>query len=261
MVTIRGVRLGLAVVFAGLAGGLVACESTVVRQGDGDGGGGSGGGVTTTRTTATGGAGGGSTTTSSTSTTSGDLCAPFADEHGTSSVTVRFRNDTGMPLYLPAGCSSVQYTIKPLGGDDPSVSYAYENACLQTCQDLWTSPPYACGACAPTTYLVEPGATRDVIWNGTGLTYSNAMPSECYAYPNSWGCSRVVAAPPGAYVVDALGYSACEGDCTCDANGVCYGYVNGAQAYPDPVTLSYPGDSLAEVVFGPCAFGCAEPLD
>lgn len=263
MVTKRSVWVG----WIGALLGLAACDGSVT-QGN-EGGDGAGGGATST---SQGGSGGGTTTTTATTTTTStttttatstttttatsQVCAPFADEQGTGTVTVRFRNNTGMPLYLPAGCSNVRYTIKTPGGGDPAVTYAYEPSCLQTCEELWTAPRYACGACAPMSYLLEPGGTRDVIWDGTGLTYET-MPTECYAYPDdAGGCSRIVTAPAGSYVVDALGYSGCEGDCTCDVDGVCLGSASGAQAIPDPTTLSFPEDSLVEVLFGSCAFGC-----
>jgi hypothetical protein len=180
---------------------------------------------------------------------------------GNGTVTVRIRNNSGQPIYLPANCSTLAYTMTPLGGDDPDESYVYDPSCLQTCEDLQTEPPYACGACAPATFLLPAGATRDVSWNGTGLAYGITMPAECYADPQmAMACSRIVNAPVGDYRIDVVGYSKCdEGfDCTCDSNGVCYGMAGGFEAYPDPAVLSYPSESLVEVVFGVCAFGCAD---
>lgn len=248
MVTMRrGSQLGLALVVSGL----VACGGSVVRPGD-DGGGGSGG-TTTTTTVATGGAGGSSTTTSSTTSTTTptpNVCAPFADEQGLSMVVVRFHNPTSAPVYLPANCGSVRFTVTPVEGD-PDVTYAYDDSCLQTCEDLWTSPGFACDACQATVVRVEAGATRDMLWDGTGITQTTAMPSECYASPGMGGCSRVLAAPAGGYVVSLMSYTDCVGECACDSSGVCVGSGGGGDAFQNDAVLSFPDQSLVELIFQP----------
>jgi hypothetical protein len=254
--TTQSLRFGLGLVLSGL----VACGGNVVRADD-EGGGGGSGGTTTTTTTATGGAGGATTTssttsttstssTSSTTTTTSDVCAPFADEHGLSSVVIRFRNPTSAPVYLPAVCGGARFNINP-AVTDPSVTYGYGTTCLQTCEQLWTDPPYACDACAPTLVRVEPGGTREMLWDGTGLTHTTAMPSACYASPDLDGCSRVVAAPSGNYVVGVMSYTQCIGDCVCEGEGVCFNATGGGDTYLNEVALSFPSQSLAELIFQP----------
>ncbi len=213
----------------------------------------------------TGGAGGGTSVSSSdvspvtsssvTSSGSGGACAGYADQPGSAQVTVRFRNEGGVPIYLPSSCSDVAFSIDPVGGGN-AATFAYDKSCLQTCQDLQTQPQYACGACAPRSYRLDPGSFRDVVWDGTGLT-SVTMPPQCWAQNNgNTVCSRVVAAPAGTYDVSVMGYATCGPDCQCDAQGVCNGEAMGGQAYPNPAKLSYPSDNLVEVVFGVCAFPC-----
>jgi len=196
---------------------------------------------------------GGTTASSGT----GGLCEGFADEMGTAAVTVRFRNETGLPIYLPSLCSGVSYSITPTGGSD-GTSYRYDGSCLQTCEDLQTDFPIACGPCAPTSYLVPAGSSLDVAWDGTGLRPGAQMPAACFAAPDSGGtCSQVVAAPSGTYRAEAMGFEACGAECTCNAEGVCNGQPSGLQAYADPVMFDFPAAGLVEVVFGVCAFGCA----
>lgn len=213
-------------------------------------------------TTPTGSGGNSSTTggttgaTSSSSTGSGGACAGFEDAQGTAPVTVRFRNDTGMPVYLPGMCEGIDYTIKPTTGDD-GVTYNFDSSCLQTCAHLQTEPPFSCGACAERVYLIAPGATRDVVWDGTGLLHGIAMPAACWAEPQGDICSKIVAAPAATYAVQAFGYSSCGAGCTCDDQGVCFGVPEGQQAYADPVKFDFPTKNQVEVVFGVCAFGCA----
>jgi len=122
-----------------------------------------------------------------------------------------------------------------------------------------TSPPFACGAdCALTSYLVPPGGSHDFVWNGTGLRQGVQMPAACFFQSNGSGtCSQVVAAKPGKYQVQAMGYSACETNCMCNEDGQCFGQATGLQAYADPVTFDFPSTAVVEVVFGVCAFGCA----
>ena len=192
-----------------------------------------------------------------------DQCAAFADEQGSAQVTVRFRNDSPMPIYLPGNCDFVQYGIRPSSGDD-GVAYGYDPSCLQTCEGLQTEPAYACAAdaCAPTSWHLPPGGTHDVTWAGTGLRQEN-MPAACYYEGESFGgsCSRVIAAEPNTYRVEINGFMSCESftespECECDASGQCFGTAAGAQALADVSEFAHPSTPLVEVVFGPCAFGC-----
>ncbi len=219
------------------------CGSSVANETDGTGGGG-----TTSSTTS-------GTTSSTTTGTGGGPCAAFADQEGAASVTVRFRNESPYLIYLPGNCSDVDYSIELIGGGD-QVAYTYDGSCLQTCEDLQTDPPYACGACAPIAYLLEPGATRELTWAGTGLEWGLTMPDACWAYPEGIGtCGQIVAAPAGTYRAGAMGFDTCA-DCQCDPGGECFGYPTGAQAYPDLVTFEFPADATVEILFGACAFGC-----
>src|SRR5438045_1620475 len=107
---------------------LTGCGNVVISE---DGAGGAGSSGTT----------GKSSSTSATPTGAGGACAAFADQAGPGHVTVRFRNDSGQPIYLPANCSEPEFQITPFGGD-ASVDYHYDKSCLQTCQDLQTEPKY-----------------------------------------------------------------------------------------------------------------------
>ncbi len=215
---------------------------------------------------ATGGAGGESsivatgpgvtTATASTTTGAGGACGGFADSKGTEPVTVRFKNEGNVPIYLPYNCTNIDYSIT-LPGGPANTSYAFDGSCLQTCFVLKTEPILNCGACAPASFRLDPGASHDVLWNGTGLT-SRMMAAQCWNDPKQaqGSCGQIIDAPSGAYHVDVVGYAKCDGNCQCDVNGVCSGNPTGAVAYPNPTQLDFPGDSVVEVVFGVCAFPC-----
>jgi hypothetical protein len=189
----------------------------------------------------------------------GGACGGFADEQSITSVTIRFRNDTPTSIFLPGTCSGVDYTIAPDGGSD-GLYYTFDTSCLQTCQSSQTQPPIECGPCQPSMYLISPGMTRDVVWRGTGLDPSVIMPPACWAIPGSGGmCSRVVDAPAGTYRVEASAHLACGPGCTCDPSGVCSGTPTSPPVTSDPVTFTFPSTGVVEVVFGACAFGCADP--
>jgi hypothetical protein len=103
----------------------VGCGDSVVEV-DGEGGN-AGSGATagsggTGAAAGTGGTGGGGA----------GACAAYDDEEGHHAVTIRFRNDSGMSIYLPANCGRVSFMLQPLGGDD-AVAYAFDPFCLQTC--------------------------------------------------------------------------------------------------------------------------------
>jgi hypothetical protein len=223
-------------VAASLALAMAACGSNVATPGEGGGGqGGTGGNI--------GGAGG--------------TCTTYADESGQKTVTVRFKNQTSQPIYLPGMCSGVQYAIRPTGGDD-GTSYVYETSCLQTCEELQTDYPFDCGACAPLTYKLDAGQSLDVTWSGTHIQHGISMQQQCWFDTPLGTCSQIHAAAAGQYTVDVMGYSQCSGDCTCDPSGSCYGDPSGLMAYPNPASFSFPSDDLVEVVFDFCAFGCAD---
>jgi hypothetical protein len=226
---------------------VAGCNGSVTADPPGSGGSGGGTGSTTAGPTA------GST---GTSTGSGGICAGFEDAKSTTTVTVRFHNNTGLPVYLPALCSNAYYEIKPTSGDD-GVTYNFEPSCLQTCFDLQTQPGLNCGGCAPLSYLIAPGATREVAWDARGMKPSVAMPASCYAEPHEGECPEIVGAPAGKYDITGLGFGSCGDGCKCTPEGVCTGSAEGLQAYADPVTLDFPAEAAVDVIFGVCAFGCA----
>jgi len=214
--------------------------------------------------TAPSGAGGSSTATTGATTGtmtggttgSGGACGGFEDATGAAPVTVRFVNKTGLPVYLPGNCQGVDYLLNPTNGSD-GATYSYDSSCLQTCADLQTNPPFVCGLCAPTSYLLDVGATREVTWNGTGLKYEVPMPSTCWAQPQNNGtCPQIVAAPAANYAIQGIGFSSCGPGCTCDEKGICFGYPEGGKAYAELVKFNFPAQNVVEVVFNVCAFGC-----
>jgi hypothetical protein len=199
----------------------------------------------------TGGSGGGSTTSG----TGGELCAGFDNEEGVTSVTVRFRNDSPQPVYLPRGCVGIYYTILLAGGSEDT-DYTSDGSCGPTCEDLQTHPPVACEQCPQSAYRLDPGATHEAVWKGTGLQSGIKMPAACHAYPPPYSeCRRRVAAPPGNYLVTATGFDSCSG-CKCDAQGMCTDKPSGAPVQADAGQLAFPSASEVDVVFGVCAFGC-----
>jgi hypothetical protein len=235
-------RMALA---AGLGLSLTAgCNASVTTDPPGSGG----SGVTTTV---------GATTAASTgaSTGSGGSCSGFDDAKSPATVSIRFHNETSIPVYLPVQCSTIQYTIKRLSSDD-LVNYTFDPSCLQTCFELQTQAGFECGACAPTSYLIPAGGTREIAWNATGLTMDIPMPAACYFQPQSSECQKIVSASPDKYGITALGFNSCGVGCTCDATGLCTGSAEGAQAQADPVTFGFPGESAVDVTFSVCAFGC-----
>lgn len=230
---------------------IVGCSSSVETNPTG-----SGGSASTSTSTSS------NTTTTSSGTTgtggAGGACSGFGDAAGNDTVTIRFRNNSEIPVYLPVSCESADFAIDPVNGPD-GVKYNYEASCLQTCEDLQTSPPFACGACAPKSFRLDIGATRDVTWKGDGLKHNVPMPLACWAAPSMGGaCSQVVPAPAAGYRISAMGFTSCGAGCTCDAQGVCDGSAEGSEGYPSPVKFSYPADKMVEVVFDTCAFGCPD---
>ena len=86
------------------------------------------------------------------------------------------------------------------------------------------------------------------------------MPLACFKDPaTDTSCPQIVAAPDNRYRVEIQGFSSCGPECACEVDGVCYGEASGIEAYHDPVTIDHPNQGVVDVVFGPCAFGCAEP--
>lgn len=222
---------------------LTACGSSVVG----------GGGQTST-------GGGGNTTTTDTG-LGGGACDPWHDYPSVAMVTVSFKNNTGVPIYLPMNCTNVIYTITPPNPGD-TTQYVYDPSCLQTCEDLQTQPQYECGACLEQTRRIEAGATHTLTWSGTGLGPYVDMDAACWQGGVAYGkCTDQVQAVAGSYTFGATAYSACgEGGsaCTCTEEGACAGSPTGSQAMGTPAIISFPGANAVEVVFDVCAFGCPD---
>ncbi|NUP05648.1 MAG: hypothetical protein HOW73_06265 [Polyangiaceae bacterium] len=216
------------------------CESEIIdASGGGDEGGAGAGGVG-------GGGDGGS-----------GACAAFADAPEGSPVTIRFRNETGLTVFLPSTCSHIDLEFDTTSPG--SVAYWSPEACFQSCEDLQHEEQIACGPCAPESYELLPGATLELPWDGRGITRVE-MPEGCYQNsPGQASCGQVVAAPAATFRIAATGYSACgEGDCMCDpATHACFGSPTGLIATANPATFDYPADGEVEVLFDICAFGCA----
>jgi hypothetical protein len=219
---------------------LTACGNSVVG----------GGGQTST--------GGGGNTNTTTTGLGGGACDPWTDFPGLSTVTVSFKNNTGMPIYLPMSCTDVVYTITPPNAAD-STRYVYDPSCLQTCQDLQTQPQYDCGACPEQSRRIEAGATYTLTWDGTGLGPYVDMPAACWSGGQAQSkCTNKVRASAGSYTFGATAYSTCGssgGACTCTADGACAG-GSGSQAMGTPASINFPAANAVEVVFDTCAFGC-----
>ena len=94
---------------------LAGCGNTVEVGTGGAGGAGSSG------------TGKGSTTTvaGSTTTGTGGACSGFTDAQGSAPITVRFRNNSNQPIYLPANCNSVEYSITAANTPN-GTSYVYD---------------------------------------------------------------------------------------------------------------------------------------
>jgi hypothetical protein len=191
------------------------------------------------------------------------VCTGFEDENGSAAVTFHIRNQTGQSIYLMANCGTTpRYDIFPAGGgEDAAVWGTHGGGCLQTCADLQNEGPIACDPCAPTALRLDPGATLDTTWDGTGLRPGYMMPAACYETPGLFdSCSRVVAASPGMWLATATAYSECAASaCSCGADGVCGGTPSGVQASANPATFSYPDQTSVDVIFDSCAFGCPGP--
>ncbi len=219
---------------------LFGCETEVLTE---DGGGGAGGG---TGGTGTGGKGG--------------ECTAFLDEPAPAPVTFRFRNQSGLDIYLPVTCDVLGYSLASIAPQDDVDYYPYEPACVQTCEELQSSSPFDCGAgaCAASSLRIAHGESVDWAWSATGLQVVPDMPAACFFSPKTSGssCERQIEARGGDYQLSINGYASCGPACTCDANGVCDGDATGNVAYASPATFSYPEDSVVEVLFDVCAFPC-----
>jgi hypothetical protein len=187
-----------------------------------------------------------------------NACDAFDNQEG-QGVTLRVRNETGMAIYLPTDCGNVKPTVAPAAGPD-GTNYTYYRACLSTCADLRDTGPVACpaDACAQTALRLQPGAMLDIAWDGTGLRPTE-MPAECFFEPTQDPtCGQIVAAPAASYSVELRAFDSCAGQCTCDVNGQCFGEASGVEGYHAPVSFQHPQQSIVDVVFEVCAFGCAE---
>ena len=151
--------------------------------------------------------------------------------------------------------------IQAAGSDaDTYYGNAY-GGCFASCETWQQGEPPVCTAeaCALTTLVIEAGETYEIVWAGTALRQED-MPQQCW-FDEQYGleCTRVIEAEAESYQFDLRAFSECIGECTCEDNGQCYGEAGGAEGFHDGVTFAYPDAATVDVVFGPCAFGCAEP--
>ena len=186
-------------------------------------------------------------------------CVPFRDAEPQSAVTIRVRNESGLDVYLPAGCGQLEYAITPVGGDDGVYYGPTGGFCSQSCEELQSQPPLSClaDAGAPTSIRVASGEVLDVAWDGRGSLGAD-MPLACW-YSKDVGttCTQIVNATPGEYDVGARGFSSCGAGCECGADGVCNGDAQDLEAYANPAIISLPSEGVVEILFDFCAFGCA----
>jgi hypothetical protein len=194
----------------------------------------------------------------------GGVCSAYQDEQSEGAVTIRFKNESGLDVYLDAACDRLLYGVDAV--PDDGVSYRYSLDCAQTCEEAQEREQFDCaGACQSLAYRVPAGGTLEVTWGGTGLQNED-MPAACFVDQENapQSCSRIVAAQPGTYAVSVKGYANCQGQvgpgsaCECDADGKCYGgLATGPEAEIAGVQFEYPTPAVVEVTFPVCAFGCA----
>jgi YD repeat-containing protein len=187
-------------------------------------------------------------------------CVPFHDAVPSSAVTIRFINQSGQDVYLPATCDQLNVSITPEAGEDGAYYGPTGGSCSQSCDALQSEDPVFCdaAACAPSAIRLPQGETREVVWDGRGQR-SAEMPLVCWQSKDAGTtCSQIVNAPAGEYRIDVRGFADCGEGCECDdATGVCSGEAAGWEAYPNPASVSLPAaDGVVEVLFDVCAFPC-----
>ncbi|HHH27921.1 MAG TPA: hypothetical protein ENK57_06210 [Polyangiaceae bacterium] len=236
-------KAGLLFLTALVTLGTVACGDSVAFDSSGGGGTGAGGGG------GNGGDGG-----------DGDVCALYEDAAG-SDVTFRIENGTGQPIYLPTDCGVLRPTIEPGDGDGETYYGNPYGGCFASCETWQQGEPPVCtaGACALTTLRLEAGEIYEFVWSGTAMRQED-MPAACWFDEQYVGeCTRVIEAEAQSYLFDLRAYSECIGECSCEQSGQCYGEAGGLEGFHDVATFTYPEAGTVDVVFGPCAFGCADP--
>lgn len=195
-------------------------------------------------------------------------CAAFADEAGLETVTVRVHNETGHTVYLDnGGCeklgSPYAVMVTPWSTDD-KVDYSNNNYCFQSCETLQLSEKYLGCDCLPSLTVVQPGHSADLAWNGTGRRFFDddgtlvSMPTECWKKNPGWdNCGRTVAAPPGMYTARVKAHPGCVACDACTGTGNCSPAApSGPVAVHTPVSFSFPGTAVVDIVLDACAFGC-----
>jgi len=190
------------------------------------------------------------------SSSTGRTCQSYDDQGSAGTVSIHIKNQSSVPIYLPATCGVIDYQLDPASGPD-GLSYGpLGGSCLQTCEDLQTEGPVDCAPCAPSVFELQPNASVDVEWTGLALAYDIQMPSECWNDP-SFGpsCAQLVMAQMQSYSITMTGYAECAGDCACSDDGICYGDGVGQMAYANPATFDLSSGEVS-VVFDFCAFGC-----
>jgi len=188
----------------------------------------------------------------------GGACTAFADAEPSAPVTFRFSNQSGQDVYLPASCDDLDYSLTPQAGETGTTYGRVGGACQQSCEELQTEEPILCdaAACAASAYRLQTGDVIEIVWDGRGQAPVE-MPLSCWeSAAAGTSCTQIVAAPAGSYSLSVRGFSECGDECECDANGLCSGTAGGQEAFPNAEAFSLPGDTVVEVVFETCAFGC-----
>lgn len=233
----------------------LACGGSTSQ--DSSTGGSAGSGGSTGGTAGTGGATGG--TAGISGGTGGASCDGYEDETPPGSVTLRYQNATGAPIYLGGGNTCDPTPLFDLDGPDGPVQLM-ASGCGHTCEALQSHGNYCAGACMmPPVIMIAPGGHYDETWLGT-VYELETMPEKCYFEPDfaPTSCDRRVIAPKGSYaaVVQAGSTLSCYDSSTCsctpDASGSCqipYGGTPDGKQLAAKASFEMPGASLVTITF------------
>lgn len=187
----------------------------------------------------------------------GDVCAAFATDPPTASVTVRVLNNTENDLYIgpetAGGCGHTEpFSLED--ADGKALRWRLQN-CDFTCEMLQTD---ACGCTTecelPAVWRIAPGGALSVDWNRVVFT-TETMPDGCY----DPGCGigqecAVPREPSGELTFLASAWSEvggdCGGECTCtpDAGGSCTIGMGEATVAGSVITTSTKVSEVASTV-------------
>lgn len=170
-------------------------------------------------------------------------------------VAVTIRNDTAMPLFFPlADLCDPLLPFQVLDADDVVVKTTVR-ACEFSCETVLQGN-CGCGLGCGTAPAVkiEPGGAHIATWSGVQWI-TTAVLAECVE-----GCEPECVArattPAGTYTLRSTAYeavTACEPcDCQAGPDGTCEVAGEGeGQTFTAEITIDYPGETAAEIVFGP----------